>query len=87
MAQFLGGAELYPSCIQLAVTGNSKDELSGNEYANFPGAYKPTDPGLHVDVRRVNFCNPVVLIPRLQVYTDFQGDKYQFPGPPVAAFS
>ncbi|KAJ7934545.1 glycoside hydrolase [Mycena leptocephala] len=70
MAQFLGVAELFPSCIQLTVTGNGEDELSGNEYANFPGAYKPTDPGLHVDV-----------------YTDFQGDKYQFPGPPVAAFS
>ncbi|KAJ7936755.1 glycosyl hydrolase family 61-domain-containing protein [Mycena leptocephala] len=70
MAQLLGGAELFPSCVQLAVTGDGTRELTGNEHANFPGAYMPTDPGLFVDV-----------------YTNFQGDKYQFPGPPVATFS
>ncbi|KAJ7816244.1 glycoside hydrolase [Mycena leptocephala] len=69
MAQSLGGAELFPGCVQLTVTGNGTIELTGNEFANFPGTYKPNDPGILVDV-----------------YTNFQGDKYQFPGPPVMAF-
>ncbi|KAJ7889355.1 glycoside hydrolase family 61 protein F [Mycena olivaceomarginata] len=69
MAQSLGAAELFPGCVQLTVTGNGTIELTGNDFANFPGAYKPKDPGILVDV-----------------YTNFQGDKYQFPGPPVMAF-
>lgn len=51
MAQSLGGAELFPGCVQLTVTGNGTIELTGNEFANFPGAYKPKDPGILVDVR------------------------------------
>ncbi|KAJ7852185.1 glycosyl hydrolase family 61-domain-containing protein [Mycena olivaceomarginata] len=38
MAQLVGGAELFPSFIQLAVTGDGTHELAGNECANFRGA-------------------------------------------------
>jgi hypothetical protein len=87
MAQSLDSAELFPGCVQLTVTGNGTIELTGNEFANFPGTYKPKDPGIFVGVRKVDLLAQVaMLIPRLQAYTNFPGDKYQFPGPPVVGF-
>ncbi|KAI0350297.1 hypothetical protein OH77DRAFT_1087377 [Trametes cingulata] len=43
-----GGAEFYPSCAQLKVTGSGTGTPS--KTVSFPGAYKDTDPGILVDV-------------------------------------
>ncbi|KAJ7820659.1 glycoside hydrolase [Mycena olivaceomarginata] len=69
MAEALGGGEFFPSCIQITVTGNGTSTATQKEMAHFPGAYKSTDPGIHLDV-----------------YTNFDGAAYPFPGPPIAAF-
>ncbi|KAG9222230.1 hypothetical protein CCMSSC00406_0006527 [Pleurotus cornucopiae] len=42
------GAQVYPSCIQVEVTGNGND-LPTN-LVSFPGEYTPTTPGLVYDV-------------------------------------
>ncbi|KAH7332556.1 glycoside hydrolase family 61 protein F [Rhizoctonia solani] len=47
-----GGAQFYPACIQVEVTG-SGTETGPSSLVSFPGAYKATDPGImthsHVD--------------------------------------
>ncbi|KAJ7937850.1 glycoside hydrolase [Mycena leptocephala] len=63
MAEALGGAEFFPSCIQLNVTGSGTGEPITT---HFPGAYKSTDPGIHLDphtnfdVRNYRFPGPPV---------------------------
>ncbi|KAF9488787.1 hypothetical protein BDN71DRAFT_1477620 [Pleurotus eryngii] len=42
----LGGAEFYPSCTQITVTGNGNGQASKNELVSFPGAYKDNDKGI-----------------------------------------
>ena len=44
-----GGAEFYPSCIQINVGGNQSGAPSPNELVKLPGAYKDNDPGILVD--------------------------------------
>ncbi|KAJ7090806.1 glycosyl hydrolase family 61-domain-containing protein [Mycena belliarum] len=66
-AQSPGGAEFYPSCSQITVTGSGTGAPAASELVTFPGAYKPATPGILVDVYNMR-------------------RKYQFPGPPVAAF-
>jgi len=44
-----GGAEFYPSCIQIDVGGDKTGAPSANELVKFPGAYKDTDPGILVN--------------------------------------
>lgn len=42
-----GGAQIYPSCIQVNVTGSQAKSLpSDAALVSFPGAYKATDPGI-----------------------------------------
>ncbi|CCL98501.1 uncharacterized protein FIBRA_00499 [Fibroporia radiculosa] len=41
-----GGAEPFPSCTQLIVTGNGTGVPAANETVSFPGAYNSTDPGI-----------------------------------------
>ncbi|KAG8951673.1 hypothetical protein FRC03_012400 [Tulasnella sp. 419] len=48
IAQSIGGAEFYPSCIKLNVTGVNPGTFSGGE-VKFPGAYKPDEPGITVN--------------------------------------
>ncbi|CAE6341075.1 unnamed protein product [Rhizoctonia solani] len=43
-----GGAQFYPSCTQVEVTG-SGTEIGPAELVAFPGAYKATDPGILFD--------------------------------------
>ncbi|KAI0327439.1 glycoside hydrolase, partial [Cubamyces sp. BRFM 1775] len=47
-AMTLGGAEFYPSCAQLKVSGSATGKP--NKTVSLPGAYKDTDPGILVDV-------------------------------------
>ena len=44
-----GGAEFYPSCIQINVGGNQSGAPSPNELVSFPGAYKDNDAGIRVN--------------------------------------
>ncbi|KAJ2708964.1 hypothetical protein H4R19_004485, partial [Coemansia spiralis] len=39
-----GGAQLFPNCVQIKVTGNGKNTLPKG--VAFPGAYKDDDPGI-----------------------------------------
>ncbi|CCO35344.1 hypothetical protein BN14_09461 [Rhizoctonia solani AG-1 IB] len=45
------GAQFYPSCIQVEVTG-SGTESGPSQLVAFPGAYKSTDPGILFDAHR-----------------------------------
>ncbi|KAG8904198.1 hypothetical protein FRB99_002101 [Tulasnella sp. 403] len=47
-AQAVGGAEFYPACSQITVSGGAKGSLPGPT-ASFPGAYSATDPGIKFD--------------------------------------
>ncbi|KAJ7919688.1 glycosyl hydrolase family 61-domain-containing protein [Mycena leptocephala] len=49
-AQSVGGAEFYPSCSQLKVTGNGSGAPKESELVSLPGAYKKSDRGILVDV-------------------------------------
>lgn len=44
-----GGAEFYPSCIQINVGGSQTGTPSPNELVRFPGAYSDNDPGILVN--------------------------------------
>ena len=43
-----GGAQLYPACLTIALSGGGSDVPT--DTVSFPGAYKATDPGLVVNV-------------------------------------
>ncbi|KAJ2810410.1 hypothetical protein H4S07_002685 [Coemansia furcata] len=41
------GAQFYPNCVQLDITGSNNKFLDPSpEYVSFPGAYKPDDKGI-----------------------------------------
>ncbi|KAF8132808.1 glycoside hydrolase family 61 protein [Boletus edulis] len=46
LAMSQGGAEFYPSCIQLSVGGSQTGHPTTSEEVKFPGAYSDTDPGI-----------------------------------------
>lgn len=48
LADQLKGAEFYPSCSQFTIGGSNSG--SPNETVSFPGAYKATDPGIHINI-------------------------------------
>ncbi|KAJ7654656.1 glycosyl hydrolase family 61-domain-containing protein [Mycena polygramma] len=47
-AQSPGGAEFYPACAQLSVSGSGTGKPSASELVRLPGAYKATDKGILV---------------------------------------
>jgi len=48
----LGGAEFYPACIQLTISGSQTGGPTSSETVTFPGGYSDTDAGiLTPDVR------------------------------------
>lgn len=49
LAQSDGGAEFYPSCTQLKVTGSQTGTAKSSEEVQFPGAYSDTDAGILID--------------------------------------
>ncbi|KAK7031812.1 glycosyl hydrolase family 61-domain-containing protein [Favolaschia claudopus] len=49
-AQSEGNAEFYPSCSQLTVTGSGTGVPAASELVSFPGAYKPKDAGILIDI-------------------------------------
>jgi hypothetical protein len=46
LAEQQGGAEFYPSCAQLQVTGNGNGVPQDSELVSFPGAYSDNDAGI-----------------------------------------
>ncbi|GAB1524785.1 hypothetical protein RhiTH_007941 [Rhizoctonia solani] len=53
-----GGAQFYPSCIQVEITG-SGTETGPSQLVAFPGAYKSTDPGILFDPYRGATSYPI----------------------------
>ncbi|KAJ7622124.1 glycoside hydrolase, partial [Roridomyces roridus] len=49
-AQSLGGAEFYPDCAQITVTGDGTGAPTPSELVSLPGAYKASDAGILLDV-------------------------------------
>ncbi|KAJ7762634.1 glycoside hydrolase family 61 protein [Mycena metata] len=49
-AQSPGGAEFYPSCSQITVTGSGSGVPAASELVSFPGAYNAKAPGILLDV-------------------------------------
>jgi len=47
LAVTLGGAEFYPTCVQVKVGGSQTAVASSSELVSFPGAYSDTDPGIY----------------------------------------
>lgn len=56
-AQNKGGAEFYPSCLQVTVSGNGSG--TAETTVHFPGAYSATDPGLLGNVSLPLFSSTV----------------------------
>ena len=46
LAMTEGGAEFYPSCIQLSVGGSQTGQPTSSEEITLPGGYSDTDPGI-----------------------------------------
>lgn len=59
-SQSPGGAEYYPSCLQVTVSGSETG--TPNSSINFPGAYKETDPGLLGNVRAAHSLYSMLLL-------------------------
>ncbi|TFK69863.1 endoglucanase-4 [Pluteus cervinus] len=64
-ASSVGGAQFYPVCIQLTVTGGGSLNPSG---LSFPGAYKATDPGIHFNPYQGDAANRAYIPPGGSVY-------------------
>ncbi|KAG6370607.1 glycoside hydrolase family 61 protein [Boletus reticuloceps] len=47
LATTMGGAEFYPSCTQVNVSGDQVGIASTNEEVTFPGGYSDNDPGIY----------------------------------------
>ncbi|KAF4579707.1 Esterase/lipase/thioesterase [Pleurotus pulmonarius] len=61
----LGGAQFYPVCVQLTVTGGGSLNPSG---LGFPGAYSATDPGIHFNPYQGEAANQAYVPPGGPVY-------------------
>jgi hypothetical protein len=48
LANEMGGAEFYPSCSQLNISGTGTGAPTPDELVSFPGAYSDDDPGIYV---------------------------------------
>ncbi|KAF7966064.1 hypothetical protein HWV62_39762 [Athelia sp. TMB] len=48
LANEMGGAEFYPSCSQINITGSGTGAPTAEELVSFPGAYSDKDPGIYV---------------------------------------
>ncbi|TFY77212.1 hypothetical protein EWM64_g6800 [Hericium alpestre] len=49
LAESVGGAEFYPNCIQMRVTGGGSSTKQPDNTVSFPGAYKANDPGIRIN--------------------------------------
>lgn len=75
-AHQMNGAQFYPSCTNLKITGNGNARPEG---VKFPGAYKNTDKGIYVNIYS-NFKGEDYVIPGPPVYKA-GGDSGNSPAP------
>ncbi|KAI0660297.1 glycosyl hydrolase family 61-domain-containing protein [Cubamyces menziesii] len=82
-AGHIGGAEFYPSCTQLNISGDG--DGVPNATVSFPGAYSPNDPGIHVDVYEPGFTYtafpgpPIAaIVPEVDRQPGFNSDFFLF---------
>ncbi|KAF8916907.1 glycoside hydrolase [Mucidula mucida] len=61
----VGGAQFYPVCVQLDVTGGGSLTPSG---LSFPGTYSAEDPGIHFNVYQGDAANEAYIPPGGDVY-------------------
>src|ERR1700742_4472249 len=73
------GAQFYPSCIQLQVTGSGT--ALPTSFVSFPGAYTPTTPGIVFDVYTSKFSPNSHLVIYQLCFLDTSA--YPIPGPAV----
>ncbi|KAJ1820801.1 hypothetical protein GGH91_001767 [Coemansia sp. RSA 2671] len=65
-ANVVWGAQFYPNCVQLDITGSSNKFLDPPpEFVSFPGAYKSDDPGIFYDRRKDKGLNYVIPGPKV----------------------
>ncbi|KAG8839308.1 hypothetical protein FRC20_006066, partial [Serendipita sp. 405] len=57
----LNGAQFYPNCVQIKITGGGNVALPSG--VAFPGAYQPNDPGILIQLWTVSATNPAYTIP------------------------
>ncbi|KAF9531120.1 endoglucanase-4 [Crepidotus variabilis] len=68
-ASNLGGAQFYPVCIQLTITGGGSLKPSG---LSFPGTYVATDPGIHFNPYMGEAANQAYVPPGGNISTTLQ---------------
>lgn len=68
-ASNIGGAQFYPVCVQLTVTGGGSLKPSG---LSFPGAYSATDPGIHFNPYQGEAADKAYVPPGGAVYPGLQ---------------
>lgn len=73
------GAQFYPGCHQLKVTGGGSTEPA--DLVSFPGAYSPTDAGITYDAYKGEFPMPKLLY--LLLIQFCSAATYELPGPAV----
>jgi cellulase len=66
----LNGAQFYPVCVQLTVTGSGTFKPVGN--VGFPGTYGQRDPGILFSPYQGEAANKAYVIPGGAVYTGLQ---------------
>ena len=54
------GAQFYPSCAQITITGGGSANPTG---VALPGAYQPDDAGILVELWRISPSNPAYTPP------------------------
>lgn len=54
----IGGAEFYPMCAQVVISGSGTGTPSSGETCTFPGGYSDTDPGIYVPNVSADFSDP-----------------------------
>lgn len=88
LAMSPGGAEFYPMCAQVVISGSGSGTPSSGETCTFPGGYSDTDPGIYVPDVSAGFSDRRSISRRLadphppQVYNG--NLDYIFPGPNIS---
>lgn len=80
VASQVGGAQFYPTCIQIKVTGGGSANPTG---IALPGAYKTDDPGIFMQLYKVTPQTPTYVIPGGPVV--LQGGPGYYGGTPPTA--
>ena len=64
LAMSIGGAEFYPMCAQVVISGSGTGTPSSDETCTFPGGYSNTDPGIYVPNVSAGFSDTRSIVQR-----------------------